>query len=74
MRISITVKPTLNDFNEETQAEKCLIADAPIGASLAAFLFRGGPESSKLFEINYDNHSYLRAKFYRLFIAKPENI
>lgn len=43
MHISITVKPTLNDFNEETHAEKCLIADAPIGASLPAFLFRSGP-------------------------------
>lgn len=43
MHISITVKPTVNDFNEETHAEKYLIADVPIGASLPAFLFRSGP-------------------------------
>ena len=39
MHISITVKPTVNDSNEETHDEVCLIADVPIGASLPAFLF-----------------------------------
>lgn len=51
MHISITVKPTLNDFNEETHAEKCLIADAPLGASLPAFLFE---EWTLVFETFWD--------------------